>query len=66
MDVETQQAHIIDDLVIEKRVLIHAVDDAISLLGDALEALRRDRSHVTDEFLERTIESLKKARAKRN
>lgn len=36
---------------------------SVQMLEDALHALRNDRTHITEEFLERTITGLRRALA---
>jgi hypothetical protein len=48
-----------DDYVALGR-LREEVRQSILMLDDALHALRNERPHITDEFMERTIDRLRK------
>jgi hypothetical protein len=49
------------DLNLEYKRLKRKIKPAVAMLEDALHALRHERYHVTDEYVERVIDSLKRA-----
>lgn len=50
--------HTIDDLCKANGKLLQASLRSLDLLNDALHALRHDRNHITDEFIDRSINHL--------
>jgi hypothetical protein len=60
-DREIKMSHIIDDIETRRAKASRVISEQIPLLEDALHALRHDRQHVTDEYLERVILALRKA-----
>jgi hypothetical protein len=61
MPEEATMTQPLDNAIERDFTLVHAVEPSIVMLTDALHALRHDRLHVTEEFLDRTIERLSKA-----
>ena len=53
----TDPYHIINDLEIERTRLLRKQQAAKKLLIDGLHALRHDSQHITDDYIERVIDS---------
>lgn len=53
-----EQSHIIDDIEKKRTSHVRAMKRSVSLLDDALNALRAGRTSVTDEYIERTLMDL--------
>ncbi|UGQ41882.1 hypothetical protein [Rhodococcus aetherivorans] len=54
-----EQAHLADDHESLKEELAPLLSRQIEALEDALDALRRNRNHITDEYLERALVALR-------
>jgi hypothetical protein len=54
-----EKSHAVDDYESLRSQLVRGLAQQISLLEDALHALRHERVAVTDEYVERVIESLR-------
>lgn len=53
------QAHLIDDIETKRTSAVRTIKSAEKLLADGLHALRNGSESVTEEYLERVIESLR-------
>jgi hypothetical protein len=58
----TRLVHYVDDLEKARTIAVRALDQAEAMLSDALHALRNGSLHITDEYLDRTIDDLRAAR----
>lgn len=58
-DIAVAVSHAVDDLEIARTAAVRGIDRNLRLLDDALDALRAGDVHVTDEFLDRAIVSLR-------
>lgn len=56
------QSHIIDDLEKKRATMYRAIGEQLPMLEDARHALLAGRYEVVEEFLERSVEALRKAR----
>ena len=61
---DTDVDFLIDTLLDHRASLRREVRQARLMLDDALHALRNERYHITDEFIDRTLSSLDKVFAK--
>ena len=54
--------HKLDDLHQSRATFVRATDRSIDMLTTALNALRKNKTHITDEYIERVIDDLVAAR----
>jgi len=54
--------HTVDDLLQSRATFIRATDRSIEMLTKALNALRKNKTHITDDHIERVIDDLIAAR----
>jgi len=62
MNTQYNLIHKLDDLHQSRATFVRATDRSIEMLITALNALRKNKTHVTDDHIERVIDDLVAAR----